>query len=192
VVAWEFADRIRMGAVISLQSVLGEAGVLNNPTDVAFAVVPIYSRRQPRFEAVRWPNGARFQFYLLDERFFRTGPPAWNDVFQGNREYPIARVEAALLHWLFLASAKRSLLPPPPLDVDLSELDLKVLKRLAHSWNLLNELTAYRSRVAEYEAAQERYEAGLEPLESARPKVTDSGPKAHARLVEKARRLRKT
>ena len=190
VVVWEVAERIRMGAVISLHSVLGECGVLNNPTDLAVAVVPSCTRR-PKFEAVRLPNGAVFWFYQLDELFFRTGPPAWTDVRQTTREYPVARAEAALLHWLYLASVKRSMLPRPPLDVDLSALDMAVLKRLAHTWGVLGHLTTYRKKVAAYAASQARYEAGLEPLDSPGPTSTDAGLSAHARLVDKARRFRK-
>ena len=84
---WEAAQCLRMGAVISLHSVLGEVGFLNNLTGIAIAVVPAF-RGRPRFESVCTQGGARFWFYRLDERFFRTGPPAWHEVYQSNRECP--------------------------------------------------------------------------------------------------------
>jgi hypothetical protein len=152
---FEAAQHLRVGAVISLHSVLDEVGFLRGPTNVTVAVVPAVSERSS-FEAVKTQEGSRFWFYQLHQRFFRTGPPSGNDVYGDFGEHPAFRAEAALLQWLHLASVGRRSLVPPPLDVDMSALELKVLKRLAHHWLLLGNLTAYLSSVAAYEARPPR------------------------------------
>jgi len=55
--------------------------------------------------------------------------------------YRRATPEAALLHWLYLARSPHSTLGAPPLDLDLDELRISRLKRLAKAMRLERELS---------------------------------------------------
>ena len=76
----EMAGRIRTGAVISLQSVLGECGFLNNPSSTVMAVVPTSANKRPNLGEVKTSGGDVFRFYGLAEigatpAHDRRGPP---------------------------------------------------------------------------------------------------------------------
>ncbi len=142
----EAAVWLRPGAVISLQTVLGDSGVWNNYTDWVTAVVPLSSRyTTPSLGRVE-TQGGTFVFRGVPERVLETG--AENDRLVTGVDYRRATPEAALLHWLYLSGSSRSRMSPPPLDLDLGELDLKRLKRLAAAMRLDTNLSSWRARNA--------------------------------------------
>jgi hypothetical protein len=97
------------GAVISLQTVLGDAGVWNNFTDWVTAVVPL-SRRYTRPSLGRLETAAGiFVFRGLPEAVLEAGRE--EDRLVSNTTYRRARPEAALLHWLYLSNSPRSEIP---------------------------------------------------------------------------------
>ena len=125
----EAAVWLRPGAVISLQTVLGDSGVWNNYTEWVTAVVPLSSRyTTPSLGRVE-TEGGTFVFRGVPERVLETG--AESDRLVAGVDYRRATPEAALLHWLYLSGSPRSRMSAPPLDLDLGALDLKRLKRLA-------------------------------------------------------------
>ena len=140
----EAAVWLRPGAVISLQTVLGDCGVWNNYTDWVTAVVPLSSRYTTpslgRFET----QAGTFVFRGVPERVLETG--AENDRLVTGVDYRRATPEAALLHWLYLSGSSRSRMSAPPLDLDLGELDLKRLNRLAGAMRLDTHLRSWRAR----------------------------------------------
>lgn len=139
----EMAGRIRAGAVISLQSVLGECGFLNNPSSIVMAVVPTSASQRPNLGEVKTSGGDVFRFYGLAERFFpRAEDDRWA-LYQPGRPCDMFRPEAALLQWLYLAGMKRSTVTPPPMDVDLGQLDEDHLNQLAQRWQLQAELKTW-------------------------------------------------
>jgi hypothetical protein len=75
-------------------------------------------------------------------------------------DYRRATPEAALLHWLYLSGSPRSRMSAPPLDLDLGELDLRKLKRLAKAMCLDAGLKAWRDR----RIAQDALPSANEPI----------------------------
>jgi hypothetical protein len=125
---------LRPGAVISLQTVLGDAGVWNNFTDWVTAVVPL-SRRYTTPSLGRLETAAGiFVFRGLPEAVLEAGRE--EDRLMSGSTYRRATAEAALLHWLYLSNSPRSGMSQPPLDIDLAALDLRKLKRLSQAMRL--------------------------------------------------------
>ena len=146
----EAAVWLRPGAVISLQTVLGDSGVWNNYTPWVTAVVPLSSRyTTPSLGRVE-TGGGTFVFRGISERVLEIG--AERDRLVTAVDYRRATPEAALLHWLYLSRSPRSRMSTPPLDLDLGALDLKRLTRLATSMHLDTNLTIGRDRNASQEA----------------------------------------
>lgn len=147
----EAAVWLRPGAVISLQTVLGDSGVWNNYTEWVTAVVPLSSRyTTPSLGRVA-TEGGTFVFRGVPEHVLETG--AENDRLVAGVDYRRATPEAALLHWLYLSSSPRSRMSSPPLDLDLGELDSKRLRRLASGMRLDANLTTWRNRNVGREAS---------------------------------------
>jgi hypothetical protein len=146
----EAAVWLRPGAVISLQTVLGDSGVWNNYTPWVTAVVPLSSRyTTPSLGRVE-TGGGTFVFRGISERILEIGSE--RDRLVTGVDYRRATPEAALLHWLYLSRSPRSRMSTPPLDLDLGALDLKTLTRLATCMRLDTNLTIWRDRNASQEA----------------------------------------
>jgi len=140
----EAAVWLRPGAVISLQTVLGDAGVWNNYTDWVTAVVPLSPRyTTPSLGRVETGAGI-FLFRGIPERVLEAG--AEDERLVVNMDYRRATPEAALLHWLYLSGSPRSRMSAPTLDLDLSALDLRRLKRLAAAMRIEDGLKLWRER----------------------------------------------
>jgi hypothetical protein len=140
----EAAVWLRPGAVISLQTVLGDSGVWNNYTPWVTAVVPLSSRyTTPSLGRVE-TGGGTFVFRGISERILEIG--AERDRLVTGVDYRRATPEAALLHWLYLSRSPRSRMSTPPLDLDLGALELKRLTRLATGMRLDTNLTIWRAR----------------------------------------------
>jgi signal transduction histidine kinase len=130
----EAAVWLRPGAVISLQTVLGDAGVWNNYTDWVTAVVPLGPRyTTPSLGRVETAAGV-FVFRGIPERVLEAAEE--KDRLVAGIGYRRATPEAALLHWLYLSASPRSRMSAPSMDLDIAELDLRKLKRLAKAMNL--------------------------------------------------------
>lgn len=76
--AAEAADFIRTGAVVSLQTVLGEAGITNNFSDVVTSVLPHERRHVSSVRPCRrdpeWPGGMQTSHRsLVDSYYFAAG-----------------------------------------------------------------------------------------------------------------------
>jgi hypothetical protein len=146
----ESAVWLRPGAVISLQTVLGDSGVWNNYTPWVTAVVPLSSRyTTPSLGRVE-TGGGTFVFRGISERILEIG--AERDRLVTGVDYRRATPEAALLHWLYLSDSPRSRMSAPPLDLDLGALDLKRLRRLARVMQLEDSLAIWRDRNVGQEA----------------------------------------
>jgi hypothetical protein len=146
----EAAVWLRPGAVISLQTVLGDSGVWNNYTPWVTAVVPLSSRyTTPSLGRVE-TGGGTFVFRGISERILEIG--AERDRLVTGVDYRRATPEAALLHWLYLSDSPRSRMSAPPLDLDLGALDLKRLRRLARVMQLEDSLAIWRDRNVGQEA----------------------------------------
>jgi len=119
---------VRTGAIVSLQSVLGDAGVLNNFTPDVLCVMPSYGINTAGGEVIS--PAARFHFYLLNPAILEAGNI--DDRLVADIGYKRATPEKALLDWLALSESRSSNMTAPPAhDIDWSELNEKRLMRLA-------------------------------------------------------------
>ena len=163
----EVAHHIRSGAVISMNSVLGKCGFLNNtPDEQVTAVLPTSAAKRPKLGELVTSTGDRFRFFGLAEKFFPTNSDERFEMLQPGSQCETFRPEAALLQWLHLAGMERSKLTAPPVDVDMSALDEELLGKLAKQWELEPELTAWRAKAESLNFGDER------EVQSAAPEST--------------------
>ena len=140
----EAAVWLRQGAVVSLQTVLGDAGVWNNYTGWVTAVVPL-SRRYTTPTLGRLATAAgTFIFRGLPERVLDAGLE--EDRLVPGISYRRATPEAALLHWLYLSNSPRSRMSAPPADLELESLDSRRLKKLSRQMDLSEQLESWLTR----------------------------------------------
>lgn len=137
---------LRTDAVVSLNTVLGDAGVLNNPSRTVTAVVPVdRSRVLPRLGRQSTRIGT-FHFFGIPRRILEAGAAADRLADAARYEHPRATPEKALLDWLYLAASPRSHRTFPPLtDIDFELLDEKRLNRLAKAAAMEAVLRAWRA-----------------------------------------------
>lgn len=143
----EAARHIRQGALVSLESVLGECGFLNNPAAITTAVLPFRTGSVPNVGTVKTSGGQVFRFSALPERLFPMTEADEHLMLQVGRFFAVVKPEVAALHWLYLALSPHSPVRPAPQDVDFSVLDLELLKNLAWRWDLARPLQEWMQRV---------------------------------------------
>lgn len=133
----EAAAFLREGAVVSLATVLGRAGVLNNPTHWVTAIVPSTAKGPAEIEA---DSGSFFRFgHVRPDLLPAPGTPEAADAYVPYAKARTATPEKALLDWLYLTSTPRGAVRwplPPAHDWDLGDLDRGRLERLAQAMGL--------------------------------------------------------
>ncbi|HVC37319.1 MAG TPA: hypothetical protein VNF46_02845 [Gammaproteobacteria bacterium] len=128
---------LRTDAVVSLNTVLGEAGVLNNPARVVTAVVPVDAGAPPPQLGRKHTVAGTFHFFGLPRRILEAGAARDRLQTDGGVEHARATPEKALLDWLYLAASPRSHRTWPVRgDMDLDLLDNKRLRKLARASGL--------------------------------------------------------
>lgn len=144
VVLADAAHALVPDAVISLNTVLGDSGVLNNQSRVVTAIVP-FDRGAPRPKLGRRATQAgTIQFFGLPRRILEAGRPDDRLEPTMQRDHARATPEKALLDWLYLANSPRSRRTLPPRgDMDLDLLDQAKLKRLAAAMKLSDTLSTW-------------------------------------------------
>jgi hypothetical protein len=149
--AAEAAGFIRTGAIVSLQTVLGEAGISNNFPDV---VTSVLSHERGHVSSVRPVKAAdiEFRFHSMPARLLDDRAGELEDRMDLDVKYPRATAEKALLDWLYLGASKYSKMAGPPLDLELERLVASRLRRLARTMGLTEELAAWRARKKNYDA----------------------------------------
>jgi hypothetical protein len=185
----EVAAHIRGGAIISMHSVLGECGFLNNPSDIVMAVLPTSTTKRPRLGEVTTSTGDVFRFFGLAEKFFPATDTDRFRMLQQGRPCEMFRPEAALLHWLHLAGMQRSSMTMPPADVDRSALDEELLADLAYRWDLRRALGDWRSHIERVGYGDEREPGQAEHVQRTHASIeASSNASATARERMMARR----
>lgn len=132
---------LRRDAIVSLYTVLADAGILNNPVHAVTAVVPFdRSGPKPKLGRVNTQAGI-FHFYGLPREILEAGRVEDRIDNDPHHEHIRATPEKALTDWLYFSSSPYSnLTAPNPVDIDLNMLNLPQLKRLAKSAGVLPEL----------------------------------------------------
>lgn len=146
----EAARKLRPGAIISLSTVLGRAGVLNNPTHWVTAVVPTSEGNARREVAME--SGSSFQFAQIRPDLLPVSRVGWGkDALEPYAATRTATPEKALLDWIYLASSPRGMARwplPPAHDWDISSLDTGRLERLSTHMGLAQELQQFEAALA--------------------------------------------
>lgn len=148
--AAEAAGFIRTGAIVSLQTVLGEAGITNNFPDVVTCVVPHERGHVPSVGPVNAAD-IQFRFHSMPARLLDGRAGKLEDRMDPEVRYSRATPEKALLDWLYLGDSRYSRIAGPPLDVELERLDGPRLRRLAKSMDLVEQLKAWQARKKYYD-----------------------------------------
>lgn len=132
---------------LSLGSVLGDAGVTNNPSYTLHVVIPMPTpgvaygfRRNDR----QLEDGTRVMLYSMPQRLLEFG-------IEHSRGYNRAEPEKALCDWLYLARSPRSRVGEVPDDVDLELLNTQKLERYAEMLGIRDALDALRQRIEDAE-----------------------------------------
>jgi hypothetical protein len=148
--AAEAAGFVRSGAIVSLQSVLGDAGATNSYSDIVTSVLPVqWGIAQSSRPVVA--NGVEYRFHVIPARLLNDEAGALEDRLDLNVLYARATAEKALLDWIYLGESPRTKISGPPLDIDLDKIDKRRLKRLADHMLLSKELLEYLARKRKYD-----------------------------------------
>lgn len=148
--AAEAAAYVRTGAVVSLQTVLGGAGVTNNYSDIVTSVVPIRDGVAPSSRPVT-AERLEFRFHAIPVHLLDERAGALEDRLDLDVTYARATPEKALLDWIYLGASPRTKLSGPPLDIELDKLNMPRLRRLAKAMGLGAALATFLSRKAGYD-----------------------------------------
>lgn len=138
----ELAQHMRSGAVVSLQTVLGQRGVLNNPTPWVTCVVP-RGRTVPVTGKVD-VGGTTFSFSSMNQSAMCEHLPEL--ALQPYAHVPTATPEKALLDWIYLAKNSRKWSEPPRFDLDFELLDMSTMDTLAHAMGITETWVEFRDR----------------------------------------------
>lgn len=149
--AAEAAGHVRSGAIVSLQTVLGDAGVTNSYSDIVTSVIPLRKGGGASSRPVTAEN-AEYRFHAMPARLLDENAGPLEDRMDLNVFYRRATPEKALLDWIYLGLSPRTRLAAPPLDTDLTRLDRSRLARLAKFMGLPAELKDYLARKRRYDA----------------------------------------
>ena len=148
--AAEAAGFVRSGAIVSLQTVLGDAGVTNSYSDIVTSVLPVRGGvAQSSRPAVA--NGIEYRFHAMPARLLNDEAGDLEDRMDLQVLYPRATPEKALLDWIYLGDSPRTKLALPPLDMDLEGIDKRRLERLANRMKVSKHLAEYLARKRRYD-----------------------------------------
>jgi hypothetical protein len=153
----EAACRIRSGAVVSLHTVLGDLGILNNSSSNVYSIVPAPEQGvQPNIASVE-VEGTTFYFNKIKQNILEAGDI--EDRLVPMLSYDRATPEAAIVHWIYLASSHTSAMNEPDTQCDLAQLDLERLARLAQACGIEDQITSWvqRCQQRELDDDEQRY-----------------------------------
>ena len=157
----EAAGHISRGAIVSLQKVLGDAGVLNNFTSRITCVLALppektvggkasFGYSQPSTGQVNTLAGIYTFQALPFDLIHKAG--ALDDCLEV-LPYQRATPEKAFLDWLYLGATSRSHMTLPPLDLDFDRLDQARLQRLAEAMGVNRALKQWQTDKALFDRA---------------------------------------
>lgn len=142
-------------AILSLQTVLGQAGVLNNPVHIYTCVQPSSDETE---EGDVQLSGMRssidnqsplFHAYTIDKGVMTSGSA--EDNIDRSFSHPRATIERAFCDWIYLASLEDKVFgSEPPLDCDLEDMDMDRLHRIAEAIGISGRLSNWLQRHEAY------------------------------------------
>ncbi|MCA3268136.1 MAG: type IV toxin-antitoxin system AbiEi family antitoxin domain-containing protein [Azospirillum sp.] len=131
-------EYVRPGAVVSLQTVLGDAGLLDNfTTDMVTCVVP----RPHERTSVTVPRGIRnFFFNVMAEP---AALPEMGFPILDGEGYKRATPELAFCHWLYLSLQPRSEMTAPSFEIDMDRMSMKKIRAISEKIGIGNGLKTW-------------------------------------------------
>ena len=143
VIVDEATPLIRKNSVVSLQRVLTQSGIINNPTNWVTAVMPTATGVSGGLVE---GDFATFHFSTISSNFFPSiDSDIYKDAYDLSSPHPQFTPEKALLDWIYLASLSnghaRSL--PPKWDIDMDMLDLDKMRKMADFFDLEKQLNSW-------------------------------------------------
>lgn len=148
--AADAAGFVRGGAIVSLQTVLGEAGVTNNYSDIVTCVVPYSKDQRPSVRPVK-AERIEYRFHAMPARFLDEHAGQLEDRMDLDCKYPRATPEKALLDWIYLGASARTKIAGPSFDIDAGRLKKARLHRLAKAMSLQAKLKTYLESKGNYD-----------------------------------------
>jgi hypothetical protein len=148
--AAEAASFVRSGAIVSLQTVLGDAGITNSYSGIVTSVLPVRGRVAPSSRSVV-ANGIEYRFHAMPARLLDDEAGDLEDRMDLEVLYLRASPAKALLDWIYLGASHRTKLALPPYDIDLARLDKRRLKRLADRMELSRQLGEFLAGKRKYD-----------------------------------------
>lgn len=140
----EMVAHFGLGTYASMHTVLGEAGIANNPSRTVYAV----RQDGPDVGApdIRLRNGlGEYRLLAMSREMMLAGPE--EDRLEPGGRYPRATPERALCDWIWFSSSKGGrVMTLPPLDLDLSDIDRARLGRLADAMGISAPMAAWAAR----------------------------------------------
>lgn len=157
----EAASYICQGAIVSLQKVLGDAGVLNNFTSWVTCVVALppekkegktkgFGFAQPSTGKVKTQIGMFTIQAMPFALVYQAGP--LDDSLE-SLPYQRATPEKAFLDWIYLGTTPRSHMTLPPLDLDFEQLNQARIARLARGMGLVDVLERWKIAKCAYDSS---------------------------------------
>lgn len=146
------ASHIRRGAMVSLLTVLADAGLTNNYTTEIWCIVPLI-KGLPLSVGTVETRVATFRFHAIPENILFA--PLRADLLDVSVRYPRATPEAALCHYLYLCESPRSRLSHPPKEVELDDIDQDRLHRVAKAMGIEAALKNWLAVVRDLNAEQQ-------------------------------------
>lgn len=134
------------GAVVSLHTVLGDRGVLNNYTKNMFCVRP---RSISSEVVVAEYDGGSIKCFPVDDKLFSIGE--YQDRLDRTYLYPRATVEAAIVHWFWLIKHEVGPFRSMDTQVDLEDVDLECVYMMAEPFGLVDDIKEWVRRAKERE-----------------------------------------
>ena len=145
---------IAKGAVVSLQTVLGDCGMLNGYTPNYYCVQPA-SKMGGKWETKMDLGAVRIDCIAIPDEVLKVGPESRR--LEYGFHYPRATPEAALVHWMYLAHLSDIHFPEPSTEADISSFDIEILELLASPLNLWEAIQEWMQRVSDWEKHEDRF-----------------------------------
>lgn len=137
------------GAIVSLISVLGDDGILNNYTYQIWTVRPGPSIARTD----GWDEAAEATYVAFTMPSEVLAAPAREDIIDPSYPYPRANSDAALCHLVYLHVA--GLVRNLPFELELDDLDRSRIDRIAGAMGISDEMSSYLSSVLDLNREQD-------------------------------------
>ncbi len=94
-----------------------------------------------------------FRFYAMPAWLIEAGSARLEDIQDLRHGYPRATPERALVDWIYLGTSLRSRVPLPPLDIQLREMSLSRITRIAKAMGAYEAWERWHRRWLEHDAS---------------------------------------